>query len=467
MQGYFSTTCAALSSARGKAGVALIRVSGEDAVKICSAVFKPLRGNLEESSANRAIYGEIFRGGEKFDTGIATVFRAPHSFTGEDTVEICCHGSEVGVSMLLSALYENGAYPAQPGEFTKRAFLNGKLDLTQAEAIGELIDAESEAALRLSSAKASGLLGKRISEIIGDIMSVLSSVYAYIDYPDEDIADMSSAQMSDAIQSILSKARHLLSTYDTGKAISHGVECAIIGAPNVGKSSLLNLLCGNDRAIVTDIEGTTRDVITERVRLGNITLLLSDTAGIRESEDVIEKIGIERSLEALDRAELVFLMFDGSREFSSLDREIIGKASQVAESKNIITVINKADAAATCDAKQVITKELEKAGLPCPCVISTKDTESIGVLSDAANRFYPAGDDEIRGGLILTNARQNASVQKATVYLENALEALRVLTPDMACAELEAAAAALGETDGRSVNESIVSEIFAHFCVGK
>ncbi len=465
MSGYYSQTCAALSSAKGKAGVSLIRVSGEDAVKICAQVFKPRRGDLCEVAANTAVYGELFRGGERFDNGIATVFRAPHSFTGEDTVEICCHGSEVGVSMLLSALFENGAQPAGAGEFTKRAFLNGKLDLTQAEAIGELIDSQSEAALRLLAAKASGLLGKKISEITAGIMTILSSVYAYIDYPDEDIADMSDEQMASEIGKLIDEVKKLLATYDTGKAISHGVECAIIGAPNVGKSSLLNMLCGNDRAIVTDIAGTTRDVITERVKLGNITLLLSDTAGIRESDNVIEKIGIERSFEALENAELVFLMFDGSRDFSDLDSEIIEKVTSCCEGKNIVTLINKSDT--LCASTQAIKAHLKNAGLPEPCIISAGKCEGFDVLSEAVNNFYPAGDDEIRGGLILTNARQNASVLKAKTYLENALEALRVLTPDMACAELEAAAAALGETDGRSVNEEIVSEIFAHFCVGK
>lgn len=464
-QYYADRTVAALSSGSGKAGVALIRVSGADAIAITSRVFVPKCKALSEIPSNTAVYGDIYSSGERFDSGIATVFRAPKSFTGEDTVEISCHGSEVGVSMLLSALFESGAVPAEPGEFTKRAFLNGKLDLTQAEAIGELIDAESEAAARLSNAKANGLLGKKISEISSRIVTVLSSVYAYIDYPDEDIADMTNEEMKTAITEIRGEVVKLLYTYDSGRAITKGIPCAIAGAPNVGKSSILNMLCGVDRAIVTDIAGTTRDVITESVKVGNITLLLSDTAGIRESDDPVEKIGVERTFDAIDKAELVFFVLDLSRKPSELDISVVEKVKNCIDKKNIITVANKSDVG-TANKKE-IENLLRSASLPAPVYVSTLNGVGFDELKAEVERFYPCGDREIRSGLILTNARQHSAVKKSLEYLDNALTALDFLTPDMACADLENAVASLGETDGRNVNEEIVTEIFSHFCVGK
>ncbi len=458
-------TCAALSSGKGKAGVALVRVSGAEAIEISSKVFVPRGRKLSEVPSNTAAFGDIYSGGEKFDSGIATVFRAPKSFTGEDTVEICCHGSEVGISMLLAALFESGAVPAGPGEFTKRAFLNGKLDLTQAEAIGELIDAESESAARLSNAKANGLLGKEITRITSSLLGILSAIYAFIDYPDEDIEDTTNEEMRTAVYMAKSSIEKLLSTYDTGRAIAKGVNCAIVGAPNVGKSSMLNMLCGRNRAIVTDIAGTTRDVITESVKVGNITLLLSDTAGIRESDDPVEKIGVERSFEALENAELIFLLLDVSRKPSDVDISVIEKVRSASGEKHVITVANKSDVGG--EFSDEIEKLLHGASLPLPIYISASNGDGYDKLTEAVESIYPCGDSEIRSGLILTTARQHSSMKKALEFLDNALVALETLTPDMACAEIENAVAALGETDGRNVNEEIVSEIFSHFCVGK
>ncbi len=463
MNSCLNSTVAAISTPHGKGGIAVIRVSGDNAVAICEKVFKTVSGTLSEKESNKAVYGNIYYRGEKIDDGIATVFRAPKSYTGEDTVEISCHGSEIGASLVLSALFENGAAPAAPGEFTKRAFLSGKLTLSQAEAVGELIDAETVAGARLSASHLSGVLGEKISSFADRITSVLTSVYAYIDYPDEDIADMSDDEMRCACRDILSDMRKLSSTYDTGRAISKGIPCAIVGAPNVGKSSFLNLLAGSERAIVTDIAGTTRDVITESAVVGNIKLLLSDTAGIRETEDVVEKIGVERSKKELSSAELVFALFDTSRDISSEDREIISELSKYKDEKKTVCVLNKQDVGGFTEKYREAISGLTDYITEFSTVTENGRSELESILS----RIYPGGDSEIRSGLILTGVRRYTSLKNAENCLEAALEALTVLTPDMCCSELENAVKNLLEIDGRSVNEKIVDGIFAHFCVGK
>lgn len=463
MDNYLNSTIAAISTPAGKGGIAVIRVSGDRALEISEKVFFTLSGTLSEKKPNSAVYGNIYYHGEKIDDGIATVFKAPKSYTGEDTVEISCHGSEIGASLVLSALIENGAVCAGPGEFTKRAFLSGKLTLSQAEAVGELIDAETVAGARLSASHLSGVLGEKISSFADRITAVLTSVYAYIDYPDEDIADMSDDEMRKACRDILCDIKKLSSTYDTGRAISKGIPCAIIGAPNVGKSSFLNLITCSDRAIVTDIAGTTRDVITESAVVGNIKLLLSDTAGIRETDDIVEKIGVERSIKELERAELVFVLFDTSRSISAQDKEILSVIRKYSDTKKVVAVLNKLDIGEHADIYRSELTSLTEYIIE----FSTVTGEGRSELESVLSRIYPGGDDEIRSGLILTGVRRYTSLKNAEACLEAALEALTMLTPDMCCSELENAVKHLLEIDGRSVNERIVDGIFAHFCVGK
>jgi len=463
MENYTGSTIAAISTPPGKGGIAVIRVSGERAVEISEKVFVCISKPLGMVEANRAVYGNIYYRGEKIDDGIATVFRAPRSFTGEDTVEISCHGSEIGAALVLEALLENGAVCAGPGEFTKRAFLSGKLTLSKAEAIGELIEAKTVAGARLSASQLSGVLGEKISSFADRITDILTSVYAYIDYPDEDIADMTDEQMRDACSAVLCDIKKLSSTYDTGRAISKGIPCAIIGAPNVGKSSFLNLLSGTDRAIVTDIAGTTRDVITEAVTVGNIRLLLSDTAGIRETEDTVEKIGVERSIRELERSELVFALFDTSRDITDADMDIIKAISGQKDGKNIIVVLNKKDVGGFADSYRTAILGLTKHIIEFSAKADMGRQELEEVISD----IFPGGDDEIRSGLIIVGARQYSALINAQGCLEAAMRALTELTPDMCCSELENAVKYLLETDGRSVNEKIVDGIFSKFCVGK
>ena len=461
-------TCAAVSTALGKAGVAVIRISGPEAVSIASKVFKPAGGKtLAGIQANHAIYGSIYGAdGEKIDTGIATLFLAPHSYTGEDVAEISCHGSPVGVSLILASLFACGARQALPGEFTKRAFINGKLDLTQAEAVAELLDAENSSQLKLFSAQLGGALGKRIREISNSISDMLSAVYAYIDYPDEDMSDMSDEEIIDNIISLRKDLGSLCATYSTGVAVTKGIHTVIAGTPNTGKSTFFNLLSGFDRAIVTDIAGTTRDVITESIQVSGIKLLISDTAGMHETEDTVERIGVEKSLEAFEDAELLLCVFDGSRNMEQEDCEFAKRAASKQEEKKVIAIINKSDTAQS-ETFSGVVEYIRNAGFKHIVLMSAKTGEGKDDFEKAIQDFYPATETDLSGGMIIANARQYAAVVKAAECLDNALTAMKTLTRDMAGLDLEQAMGELCEADGRKVSEQIVNNIFSRFCVGK
>lgn len=456
-------TIAALATAGGKGGIAVIRLSGDDSIEIASKVFRPFKTTLCDAPSNMQVYGKIVGSdGNTIDTGLATVFRAPHSYTGENTVEISCHGSPVGVSLILTALYENGAEHALAGEYTKRAFVNGKLDLTQAEAVGELIDAQSTAAHKLFSAQLSGSVGRLVREQADEITHLLASVYAYIDYPDEDMTDIPEWELKERLLKIKSKLLKLTNSYSTGLAITEGVKSAIIGLPNTGKSSLLNALLGFDRAIVTDIAGTTRDVVTESVVVGDIKLCLSDTAGLHDTDDTVEKIGVERSKTALHDSSLVFGVFDVGEEMGSDEKEIAQLLVDNKENKNVIIVLNKCDKN-TPEKHEDYFRNLGFDKIVC---ISAKDSVGIEKVAEAVKSFYPDADKAVEGE-ILANARQHAALTKAVSEIDKALMALDALTPDTACLDMEAALGELLEADGRQVSEEIVNDIFAHFCVGK
>lgn len=462
-------TCAALSSGAGKAGVAVIRLSGDDAICIASAVFKPQNGKpLTDIPSRYAAFGTAFAAdGKKIDTGLATVFRAPHSYTGENTVEISCHGSPVGTSLILGALFEAGAKPALPGEFTKRAFISGKLDLTQAEAVADLLDAESADELRLFSAQLEGGLGQKIRAVSDNITALLASVYAYTDYPDEDMSDLSDQEMAEQISDTLATLESLCSTYSSGRAVTKGVYTVIAGAPNTGKSTFFNLLAEADRAIVTDIAGTTRDVITETVVCAEIKLRLADTAGIRTTDDTVEKIGVERSEKALEESELVFAVFDGSRDgITAEEKAFIAKIAALAAKKPVAALINKSDIASDKQIKQWKTA-LQDAGITHILPFSAKNGDGKKQLEAFLHTLFPLSGEALEHGMILANARQYAAVCKAVSSLRNALTALKTLTRDMAGLDLEEALGALCEADGRQVSEQVVNTIFARFCVGK
>ena len=458
-------TIAAVSTPRGKGGVALLRVSGPDAVRIAARVFRPKNGRmLAEVSPRTAVYGEILSpetNGEwhPVDDGIATVFYAPASFTGEDTVELCCHGGMLLTETVLTALLTAGARPAEAGEFTRRAFLNGKLGLSSAEALGNILEAGTHEQLKLAHTGLGGKVEARCQEIYARLRSVLASIYVRIDYPDEDLADMSREEIAEAFLHCEAELRALADTYRTGHAIAEGIPTVICGRPNVGKSSLYNRIVGRDAAIVTAVEGTTRDVLTESAALGRVTLRLFDTAGLHETDDPVERIGIERANDAVRNAELILAVFDASQAPTDQDRCLAEHLLQ--QGAAVIAVLNKSDLGRNDDA-------FYQNYFANTVTFSTVDGSGLDELSALVERLFTDGALDSRRDAVLTNARQHASALSALEAIRRALETLGKGYPlDLCCTDAESAMEALGELDGRRVSEDIVSEIFSHFCVGK
>ncbi|MBE6688748.1 MAG: tRNA uridine-5-carboxymethylaminomethyl(34) synthesis GTPase MnmE [Ruminococcaceae bacterium] len=451
------STVAAISTPYGKGGVAVIRISGEDAFGVADRCFKPnYRQSVMDFPSRHAVYGGVIKDGVVIDHGVLTRFSSPNSFTGEDMVEISCHGGVQITAMVLEAALCSGAVMAQAGEFTKRAFLNGKLTLTQAEAVAELLDAGSEAAALLSHSQLSGKLSKKLDEIHDNLVRVVSTLYASIDYPEEDLEDMDDCQLEKEVTEILRLTDILKASYKTGKAVTGGVDTAIVGKPNAGKSSLFNALAGESRAIVTDIPGTTRDVIDIRVNVGNILLNLHDTAGIRDNtDDAVEKIGVGLSLELMEKSELILAVFDGSKPLSEDDLYIIDSLKN--SSKQVIAVINKND-----------TDTFSVPDIPFDNVcISAKSSDGLNELYEKITLLYDSQRINPSDGGLITNARQYADICKTREKVADALDNLKNGMKDMCGMLLESALAELGELDGRSVSREIVDSIFSRFCVGK
>jgi tRNA modification GTPase len=458
-------TIAAVSTPRGKGGVALLRVSGPEAVAIASRVFQPKNGrSLDETAARVAIYGSILApdpDGEwrSVDDGLATVFSAPASFTGEDTVEICCHGGILLTETVLTALLAAGARPAEAGEFTRRAFLNGKLGLSSAEALGNLLEAQTREQLTLAHSGLGGRLEARCTAIYETLRHILASIYVRIDYPDEDLADMSREEMIDALSHCADSLLALAKTYRTGHAIAEGIPTVICGRPNVGKSSLYNAIVGHDAAIVTEIEGTTRDVLCETASLGRVTLRLFDTAGLRETADPVERIGIARAEDALKNAELILAVFNGTEAPTAEDLSLIETLKNTTAA--VIAVINKCDLGRVEDT--LYTSAFENG-----VSISAATRDGMESLAHCVETLFTDGRLDTRDGAILTNARQHAAVIASLESVRRTISALEQGAPiDMCCIDAEEAMSALAEVDGREISEDIVSEIFSHFCVGK
>ena len=455
-------TVAAISTPYGKGGIAVIRISGAEAVLVAEKMFAPAsKMPLSKIQSNRAVFGAIINNqGSHIDDGIAVVFRAPASFTGEDTVEISCHGGILITQRVLEAALCAGARPALPGEFTKRSFINGKTTLTGAEALGDLLEAVNDGQIAIARSGMRGVLSDSIAKIYDSLCNVLAAIFAHIDYPDEDLADISRDEMLDVCRNALCSLCQLADTYSTGHAVVEGVSTVILGRTNAGKSTLYNRIVGRDAAIVTDIEGTTRDVLTEKATLGKVTLRLSDTAGLRDSSDTVEQIGIDRARKQAEEAELILAVFDGSRKVCDEDREFVQYLKNLGGIK--VAVINKTDLG--CDPSvAALTSDLEYR-----IFISADSGEGFDTLSSTVESIYIDKDLGIGDQAIISNARQNAAVTNAASALQAAIDAINGDLPlEVCCAEVENTLASLGELDGRTVSEDVVARIFANFCVGK
>ncbi len=456
-------TIAAISTPLGKGGVALIRVSGSDALGIVKKVFLPAsKKQIDDYPARTQIYGYILDGDERVDDVLLCFFPAPSSYTGEDTAEICCHGGTVVTRTVLETLLNAGTRYAEAGEFTRRAFVNGRLSLNEAEAIAALLEAQSREQVRLASHTSRGALEREVEDIRSSLVTLMSSIYARIDYPDEDLGDFSDRELGEHIKKIRSRADRLLATYKTGRAVSEGITTVICGKPNVGKSSLYNLLVGEEAAIVTDIEGTTRDVLVRSVPLGKVMLRLADTAGIREdSSDAVERIGIEKSREMMDKCELLFAIFDISREFDNDDESIVDKISSLGCTK--LALLNK------CDEAQVLD-ESRLAGFDYIIRISAKQDamSCIEKIRAAVEELFTDEKISIGTDPIISSARQYSALSRACLYLSEAERGINSgLAQDAVSGDVERALGAISEIDGRAVSEEITADIFSKFCVGK
>lgn len=464
-------TIAAISTPYGRGGVALIRISGADAIEISGRVFRPKSGRkLTDILGGRTSYGDIcqpIREGEDFtygrvlDDGIAAIYRAPHSYTGEDTVEITCHGGILLTQQVLSAILLAGARPAEAGEFTRRAFVAGKLSLTEAEAVINLIDAGSEEQLRLARSHTAGVLSRALEDFYQRLLSLVSTAYVYADYPDEDLTDLSPEEMIAALTALIGEMQALGMTWRAGHAICDGISTVLAGRPNTGKSSILNRLLGRDRAIVSNIAGTTRDTIEEKVQVGKVTLRLTDTAGLRESDDPIEQIGVERSFAALRDAELILVVLDSASILTEEDRELLEKLAGYPVPK--IALLNKSDLAGA-----PVADELASYSFHAICPVSAVTGEGMDELKSTIEQLFIEGEIDYDTTAVLANARQKNALDQAIFAAERALYALESgFTPDVAGMDIEDAMASLAEADGRAVSADIVDAIFHRFCVGK
>lgn len=451
-----SDTIAAVSTGMQVSAIGILRLSGDKAINIVDKLFIPRSGKkMSESEDRKLVFGSLCDlDGQMLDICLCTISRAPHSYTGENTAEIQCHGSPAVLRAALDAVFALGARQALPGEFTKRAFLNGRMDLTSAEAVADIIDAETAEAAKNAAGQLGGAIGRRIDKIYDFLTDLSSHYHAVLDYPDEDIEDFTLAAYKAELHAAIAELKRLADSYSGGKLLHGGIPAAIIGRPNAGKSSLLNAVLGYDRAIVTNIPGTTRDTIEEKLRLGGVLLRLTDTAGLRETDDEIERLGVMRSHEAMENAELVIAVIDGSGEVTAEDEEIIRCAE---EAPHAVVAVSKSDLGKIAVLPETTLPVVE---------LSSMTGEGLEKLTEVIKTLFPMPDAP--AGEILTNARQAEAVDRALAALTAAYDALlQGCTPDIVLTETEGAMSALGELSGKTVREDVTNRIFERFCVGK
>ena len=452
------TTIAAISTAQGSGGIAVIRISGESAIEIADRVFVAVSGRkLSSLKGYTASFGHIYSGGEKLDEAVATVFRAPHSYTGEDVVELSCHGGVFIAAQVLRAVLDSGAKPAEAGEFTKRAFLNGKTDLTAAEAVISIIGAKSRTAARAALNIREGALRRRTDGVKELLLNTAAHLNAWADYPEEDIDEVDPTALLADFEKAQSELSSLLQSYDRGQAVMEGIDTVIAGRPNVGKSTIMNLLAGREKSIVTPIAGTTRDIIEETVVLGDVVLKISDTAGLRRTENEVERIGVDLARKRLKSCAMVLAVFDASVPLNQEDEELLQLASQVP----FIAVINKCDLEAAADLSVIEASAKHTVKLSAANGSGLDSlTQTVAELAGAQN-FDPSEP-------ILANERQRQSVLTAYDSLCDASKAITDgMTLDAVTVSLEDAVSALLELTGERTSDAVIDKVFHNFCVGK
>ena len=454
-----SSTIAAIATAQAAAGIGVVRISGPEARKIASAVFQKVRGTgIMESTGYTGAYGKIIENGQVLDEAIAFVFAAPHSYTGEDVVEFSCHGGMFILQKVLRAVYKAGAVPAEAGEFTKRAFLNGKIDLTQAEGIQNIIGANGEQAARAAIAVREGAMSRQIAEIKEKLLFCAAHMSVWADYPDEDIETLETEKLKQQLKTADITLQEKISQFDAGKALREGVQTVIVGRPNVGKSTLMNLLSGTERSIVTPIAGTTRDIVEETVRLGDIVLHISDTAGLRRTDDIIESIGVDRAKEKIKEAGLILAVFDCSQPLEEQDLELL----HMLKGRDAVAVINKTDLK-----EWKIDIEHLKLLIPHIVLVSASTGEGYQQLEERVAEIIGTSKLDPSAGILASERQRNCCV-KAADALQEAIAALESgMTLDAVNVCTDEALAALMELTGERVTEAVSNEVFSKFCVGK
>lgn len=452
-----STICA-ISTPNAVGGLSVIRISGEKSIEIAAKIFQPFSTKaVEKMGGYTCCFGKVVFNGEEIDEGILTVFRAPKSFTGENVCEISCHGGLYVTKQVLRAIISSGAKPAEAGEFTKRAFLNGKLSLTQAEAVMDMIMAQGEQSHRSAVSAHEGILFSRIKAMTDKLVSILGELAAWVDYPEEDLPEIEYETFENSLHDVLGQLNLLLESYDTGRILREGINTVIIGKPNVGKSTLMNMLLGFERSIVTDIAGTTRDIVEESVRLGDLVLRLSDTAGIHETTDTVEGVGVSLAFKKLNESDLIIAVFDNSSELSKEDFDIVEKIKD----KPSVAVINKSDL------EQKLDKDFLKDKFKLVIEISAKENFGQGELISSLEELFKINQFDANAGVI-TNERQRGCIENAKASLEKALVTLTSgETYDAVTVLIDEGANALLELTGEKATEAVVNDVFSRFCVGK
>lgn len=453
-----SKTIAAVATGNSVSGIGVIRISGDNAIEIADKVFKAMDSTpLSNLKGYRAKFGNVYSNGEKFDNAVALVFRAPKSYTGEDVVELSVHGGIFIVEKTLEAVFNAGASPAEAGEFTKRAFLNGKIDLTQAEAVATLISASGQESAKASFNLLQGSLSNEIGKVLDKIVSLSATMAAWVDYPDEEIPELENDTLTDTLSQAKAELQKLLDNYESGMIMTEGVNTVIAGRPNAGKSTLMNMLSGREKSIVTHIEGTTRDIVENSVKLGSLVLHLSDTAGLRESDDIVESIGIKKALERIDTSSLVLAVFDSSKKLDDDDMMLINAC----EGKKAVAVINKTDLEGAVDT-DIIENNFEST-----VYISAKNNQGLSNLENAVKNILGVEEFDSSQPLI-ANRRQKLCIQNAYNHIDEALAAAQMgMTFDAINVMIDSAVDELLTLTGKKATEEVVNNIFSRFCVGK